>query len=85
MEPSITDKISQLRQAISELDGLPEEKRTQLLQSLDDLDPTAPTADDAHLPIMGQLEESLIEVEARHPDAAQLLRGLSDALGRMGL
>lgn len=85
MEPTLPEKISQLRQAISEIDGLPEEKRAQLLQSLDDLDPSAPTADDGHLPLMGQLEESLIEVEAKHPDAAQLLRSLSDALGRMGL
>ena len=85
MEPTLTDKISQLRHAISEMDGLPEGKREQLLQSLDDLDPAAPTADDGHLPLMGQLEESLIEVEARHPDAAQLIRSLSNALGRMGL
>ena len=85
MEPTLSDKISQLRQTISEIVGLPEGKRDQLLQSLDDLDIAAPAGDNNHLPLIGQLEESLIEVEAKHPDAAQLLRGVSDALGRMGL
>ena len=85
MEPTLSDKISQLRHAISEIDGLPEGKRDQLLQSLEGLDISASAGQDSHLPVIGQLEEFLIDVEAKHPDAAQLLRGLSDALGRMGL
>jgi hypothetical protein len=85
MELTLSDKINQLRHAISEIDGLSEEKRIQLLQSIDELDLGAPAGDDSHLPLLGQLEDSLIEVEARHPDAAQLLRNLGDALGRMGL
>ena len=85
MEISLSDKISQLRHAIADIDGLSEEKRVQLLQSIDELDIAAPAGDDSHLPFLGQLEESLFEVEARHPDAAQLLRNIGDALGRMGL
>lgn len=85
MEISLAEKISQLRHAISGIDGLSEEKRVQLLQSIDEIDPGAPSGDVSHLPLLEQLEDSLLEVEARHPDAAQLLRGLGDALGRMGL
>ena len=85
MDSTLTEKINQLRLAIAEIDGLPTTQRDQILKSLDEIDTAAPAGEQDHFPLIGQLEESLIEVEAKHPDAAQLLRGLSDALGRMGL
>ena len=85
MEPTISDKIIRLREAIEGINGLPDSQREKLLQSLSDLETAVPAGDDSHLPLLGQLEESLIGAEVKHPEAAQMLRGLGDALGRMGL
>ncbi len=85
MEPTLSEKIDSLREAIQGIDGLPEEQRGKLLQTLGELETALPEGDDSHLPLVGQWEESLIEAEAKHPDAARVLRGLGDALGRMGL
>ena len=85
MDTTLSEKINHLRQKISEIDALPPSQRDQLLESLNELEAAAP--EDAHeqLPLIKQFEESLIEAEAKHPDAAQMLRGLGDSLGRMGL
>ena len=85
MEPTLTEKISDLRTAIEKIEGLPEDQRAQIFTSLNDLEPAIPAGDDSHLPLLGQLEQTMLEVEAKHPDTTQLLKSFCEALGRMGL
>ncbi len=85
METTLSDKISQLRTAIQQVEGLPGASREQLLHSLDDLERNVPAEEEAHLPLMEQVEESLLELEAKHPDTARLLASMGNTLGRMGL
>ena len=85
MDTTLSEKINHLRRAISGIDALPPGQRDQLLKSLDELEAAAPEGAHQQLPLIKQFEESLFEAEAKHPDAAQMLRGLGDALGRMGL
>ena len=85
MEPTLARTINELRVAIQQVEGLPEAQRNQLLQSVDDLERTAAEEDESHLPPLQQLEHSMLELEARHPDATQLLKSVADALGRIGL
>ncbi len=77
METTLSDKISQLRTAIQQVEGLPGASREQLLHSLDDLERNVPAEEEAHLPLM--------ELEAKHPDTARLLASMGNTLGRMGL
>ncbi len=67
------------------IEGLPADQREQIFTSLNDLEQAIPAGDDSHLPLLGQLEETMLEVEAKHPDTSQLLKSFCDALGRMGL
>lgn len=85
MEPTLSEKITNLRRAIEQIPELPEARREQILRSIYELEEAVPAGDDSHLPPLEQLEESMLELEARHPDATQLLKSLADALGRMGL
>lgn len=85
MEPTLAEKINDLRTAIQQIEGLPEAQRNELIQSIDDLERTAADEDESHLPPLQQLENSMLELEARHPDATQLLKSVADALGRIGL
>jgi acetyl-CoA carboxylase alpha subunit len=85
MEPTLADKINDLRNAIEQIEGLPEEQRQNLKQSLEELEQSAASQDNSHLPPLQQLEDSMLELEAKHPDATQLLKSVADALGRIGL
>jgi hypothetical protein len=85
MEPDLTDKINALRQAIQQIEGLPGEQRLRLAQSLEELEQSAAAQDESHLPPLQQLEDAMLELEAKHPDATQLLKSVADALGRIGL
>jgi hypothetical protein len=85
MDSTLSEKLANLRTTIEQLEGLPEGQKDQLLQNLNDLEQTVPSQDDNHLPPLLQLEESMLSLEAKHPDATQLLKGVAEALGRMGL
>lgn len=85
MEPTFSEKLTHLRSYIQQIEGLPEAQRDQLFQSLEELESAVPAQDDSHLPPLQQLEESMLGLEAKHPDATQLLKSIADALGRMGL
>lgn len=85
MEPTLNEKINDLRLSIQNIDGLSAARREQMLQSLSEVESAVPAADDSHLPPLQQLEDSMLELEAKHPDATQLLKSVADALGRMGL
>lgn len=85
MEPTLTQKIEDLRQSIQQMEGLSAARREQMLRSLQDMELAVPAADDSHLPPLQQLEDSMLELEARHPDVTQLLKSIADALARMGL
>jgi len=85
MDSILSEKLANLRTTIEQLEGLPEGQKDQLLQNLNDLEQTVPSQDDSHLPPLLQLEESMLSLEAKHPDATQLLKGVAEALGRMGL
>lgn len=85
MESNLTEKINELRVAIQQLDGVSEERRAELVGSLDALEHSAGAEGESHLPPLQQLEDSMLELEARHPDATQLLKSVADALGRIGL
>ena len=85
MDPTLAEKINDLRTAIQQMENLPDAQRNQLSVSLDDLERTAAAGDESHLPPLEQLENSMLELEARHPDATQLLKSVADALGRIGL
>ena len=85
MESTLLEKLDHLRDSIQQLDGLPDGQKDQLLKTLDELEQAVPAHDDSHLPPLQQLEESMLSLEAKHPDATQLLKGVAEALGRMGL
>jgi hypothetical protein len=85
MESNLAEKFKELRAALQLIEGLPDVQRNQLVQSVDDLERTAAAEDESHLPPLQQLEDSMLELEARHPDATQLLKSVADALGRIGL
>ncbi|MDB6071044.1 MAG: hypothetical protein JWL81_2215 [Verrucomicrobiales bacterium] len=85
MESNLTEKINDLRLAIQQLDGVSDARREQLVDSLDELERKAAAEGESHLPPLQQLEESMLELEAKHPDATQLLKSVADALGRIGL
>lgn len=85
MESNLTEKIDALRTAILQLDGVTQDRRQQLVDSLNELEQKAAAEGESHLPPLQQLEESMLELEARHPDATQLLKSVADALGRIGL
>lgn len=85
MDSTLADKINDLRNAIGQIQGLPDDQRERLRQSLEDLEQSAAAQDDSHLPPLQQLEDSMLELEAKHPDATQLLKRVADALGRIGL
>lgn len=84
MDPLLAEKITQLRVAIEETGGLPLAQREQLLQSLADLEELVAAGGELP-PLLERWEESVLELEAKHPGAAQLLQGLADVLGRIGL
>lgn len=85
MESELNAKIDALRATIQQLEGVPEAQRVHLTQSLNELERTAVAEGESHLAPLEQLEESMLELEARHPDATQLLKSIADALGRIGL
>ena len=85
MASALTDHINHLRPALQQPEGLQPAQRDQLLQSLADLDQSLAAGDDSHLPLRQQLEESMLELEAKYPSATQLLQGLAEVLGRVGL
>ncbi len=85
MDSTLSEKLGNLRASIEQLEGLPGGQKDQLLQTLDDLEQAVPAQDDSHLPPLLLLEESMLSLEAKHPDATQLLKGVAEALGRMGL
>jgi DNA repair exonuclease SbcCD ATPase subunit len=85
MESDLNAKIEALRATIQQLDGVPDAQRQHLAESLDELERAAAAEGESHLAPLEQLEESMLELEARHPDATQLLKSIADALGRIGL
>lgn len=85
MENSLSEKISQLRAYIEESEGLTPESRQRLLDSLCELENAAPESDPDHRAPLERLEHSMLELEAEHPRATQLLEGICHILGRMGI
>ena len=85
MEPSLSEKITHLRQYIEETEGLPADSRQRLLESLADLERAIPQSDTDHRPPLQKLEDSMLGLEAEHPRAHQLFEGICNILGRMGI
>ena len=85
MEPSLSEKITHLRQYIEETGNLPAESRQRLLESLADLERAVPETGSDHRPPLQKLEDSMLELEAEHPRAHQLFEGICNILGRMGI
>jgi Domain of unknown function (DUF4404) len=85
MESKLNEKLTSLRHSIEEIAGLPEAQRGHLLASLTELETALAAQDESHPGPLGRLEDSLLELEAKHPDVSQLLKNAAEALGRMGL
>jgi hypothetical protein len=85
MENSLSEKISHLRSYIEETEGLTPENRTKLLETIADLESAVPEDGPDHRPPLQKLEDSMLELEAEHPRATQLLEGICNILGRMGI
>ncbi len=85
MDPNFPETINRLRDYIQSLDGLPSDSREQLLDTLAEVERTGPESGDGHAAPLGRLKESMLELEARHPDATMMVKSLADILGRMGL
>ncbi len=85
MDPTLAEKIMHLRVAIEQAEGLPPEQRGELQHALEELAQSLAGEEAGQLAPLQQLEKSLLELEAKHPDAAQLLQGLAEVLGRIGL
>lgn len=83
MQPSLKDKLMQLKQALSDLDELDDESR-QLLTQLD-TDIQAALKGDVDDTLSTRLEHQAVEFDTQHPSTAAVLRDIIDALGKMGI
>lgn len=84
MQEQLKNKLSELKQAIGEMDSLDNESR-ELLEQLDQEIQTAladKTLDDS---INHRLEQQAVEFDSQHPNASVVIRDIIDMLGKMGI
>ena len=84
MHDELKNKLTQLRQAIGNIDTLDDEGR-ELLQQLDQDIKTVLTGEPVDVSLNDRLEQQAVEFDSEHPKTSAVIRDIMDMLARMGI
>lgn len=84
MQQELKNKLTQLKQAVSDIRELDDESR-ELLSQLDDDIKAALDTGEPDESLSGRIEQQAIEFDSQYPSASAVLRDIMDALGKMGI
>lgn len=84
MHDELKSKLTQLKQAIGDIDTLDDESRA-LLQQLDQDIKTVLTGEPADVSLNDRLEQQAVEFDSEHPKTSAVIRDIMDMLARMGI
>ncbi|WP_283788187.1 DUF4404 family protein [Bermanella sp. WJH001] len=84
MHDELKSKLTQLKQAIGNIDTLDDESRA-LLQQLDQDIKTVLTGEPADVSLNDRLEQQAVEFDSEHPKTSAVIRDIMDMLARMGI
>lgn len=84
MHDELKSKLTQLKQAIGNIDTLDDEGR-ELLQQLDKDIKTVLTGEPVDVSLNDRLEQQAVEFDSEHPKTSAVIRDIMDMLARMGI
>lgn len=84
MHDELKSKLTQLKQAIGNIDTLDDEGR-ELLQQLDQDIKTVLTGEPVDVSLNDRLEQQAVEFDSEHPKTSAVIRDIMDMLARMGI
>ncbi|MFY0640411.1 MAG: DUF4404 family protein [Bermanella sp.] len=84
MHDELKNKLTQLKQAIGNIDTLDDEGR-ELLQQLDQDIKTVLTGEPVDVSLNDRLEQQAVEFDSEHPKTSAVIRDIMDMLARMGI
>ena len=84
MHDELKSKLTQLKQAIGNIDTLDDEGR-ELLQQLDKDIKTVLTGEPVDVSLNDRLEQQAVEFDREHPKTSAVIRDIMDMLARMGI